>query len=58
MNKLTGEKLGYVRVYWTLEDSTSKYFNVWRSSAGYRESFFKGEDPNITKPYGTNGDRR
>lgn len=40
------------RVVWTLIDTSHWRFNIWEADTGCKECFFKGEDPNITKPLG------
>lgn len=40
------------KVSWWIVDSTHPIFNIWECTPGYRETFFKNEDPNIIKPYG------
>ena len=40
------------RVVWTLIDTNHWRFNIWEADTGCKECFFKGEDPNITKPLG------
>ena len=39
-------------VKWTLVDDNHKRFNRWLCDAGYIEAFLKGENPNVTNPYG------
>lgn len=40
-------------VKWVLVDDSHPIFNRWLSDAGYIEAFFKYENPNTVKPYGT-----
>lgn len=47
-----GREIAVCFVKWTLIDSSSPYFNIWECDAGYRESFWKGIDPNISQKYG------
>lgn len=42
------------RVNWVLVSSKYYRFNLWENDIGYRECFRKGEDPNVSKPYGEN----
>lgn len=39
-------------VTWKLIDETNPHYNRWKSSVGYIEAFAKGENPNLTKPFG------
>lgn len=39
---------------WALVDDSNPNFNIWESSAGYREAFMKYEDPRQIKPFGMN----
>lgn len=39
-------------VTWKLIDETNPHYNRWKSSIGYIEAFAKGENPNLTKPFG------
>lgn len=40
------------RIGWTLIDDSNPFYNIWKSSAGYLESFFKYENPNEMHKYG------
>lgn len=42
------------RIEWTLLDDSHPRFDIWMTDTGYRECFLKGEDPNVTKPFGEN----
>lgn len=52
-NNLTIESKSKL-VTWTLIDKSNKYFNIWECDKGYRECFWKGVNPNISKKYGIN----
>lgn len=47
-----GREIAVNFVKWKLVDSSSPYFNVWECSAGYRESFWKNVNPNVSQKYG------
>ena len=42
------------RIEWTLLDDSHPRFDIWVADTGYRECFFKGQNPNIIKPFGEN----
>lgn len=47
-----GREIAVCFLKWTLVDSSSPYFNIWENDVGYRESFWKEINPNISQKYG------
>lgn len=58
MDAVLNQWMGIKRVYWTLVDDSSPYFNVWHADCGYNQCFWKGENPNLILPYGQHGVKR